>query len=281
MGSPLVGRRFALYLAIAITVASTFASVLGGSGAASRRPDVMASFSATSMDGIRCPKVAAIKTTAAAMPESGLRALARLARVETAPQLAAPSAGMNSMADATAVNMPLAERDALMSELRRAARASCGLLTISAAESAGYYLASPYVDGVGTHWINWAEVDRPFDPARPSMLLFKTIGGVPQLAAFSYWVRSAAPPTGFSGPADHWHRHSGLCFVAGQWAGEDFARSECHGVWLNGGDLWMLHAWVVPDNENPAGIFAPRSRQLCRPHTPDIDACPGQGRPGT
>jgi len=277
----LARRRLALLAMIAVAVVSTFAFIFGGSGAASRASDVLVPFSATSVDGVHCPTVASSRTTPATMPESGFRALARLSRVETAQQLSPPSSAMNSMADAAVVHMPLVARDALMSQLRRAARTSCGLRTVKSAEAAGYYLASPYVDGVGTHWINWSYVDRPFDPARPSMLLFRTAAGVTQLAGFSYWVRSAAPPSGFSGPADHWHRHSGLCFVDGQWVGEEYARSGCRGVWLNGGDLWMLHAWVVPGNENPAGIFAPRSSQLCRPHTPDIDACPGRGRPGT
>jgi hypothetical protein len=34
-------------------------------------------------------------------------------------------------------------------------------------------------------------------------------------------------------------------------------RLACPGTWLNGSDLWMLHAWVVPDVPNPAGRFAP------------------------
>ena len=280
----LFGGRRLWSLVVAVTVASACAVSFRVSGSASRASEAMVSFSSTSVNGVHCRKVASVNRPAAPMPMSGVRALERLARVEAGPQLAPTATGvsaMSDMRDATAVQMSLGDRSALISELRHAAEASCHVLTIAAAESAGYYLAAPYLDGVGSHWINWAYVDRPFDPARPSMLLFKTTGEVSQLAGFSYWVRSADAPSGFSGPADHWHRHSGLCFVGGQWAGEGMTRSECDGAWLNGRDLWMLHAWVVPDSENPAGMFAPLSRSLCRPRTPQIDACPGRGRPGT
>ena len=275
------GRRLASLVVAVTVVVAACALIFSISGGVSRVSDATVSFSPTSITGVHCPKVAPVKGPVAPVSVAEKRALTRLARVEAAPQLASAQTGMtNDPGDAIAVNLSVAERNALMSELRRAAEASCHLLTVAAAESAGYYLASPYVDGVGTHWVNWDYVDRPFDPARPSMLLFKTTGGVARLAGFSYWVRSAAPPSGFSGPLDHWHRHSGLCFRAGIWIGEQLTRSECNGVWLNGRYLWMLHAWVVPNNENPAGIFAPRSNSLCRPRTPEIDACPGRRRPG-
>jgi hypothetical protein len=279
-GRLLVRQRGAPLPRVAVVVLSVFGLIFGVSGCASGGADEAANDtrSITSVDGVHCPKVAVALRPAAPVPPSGIAALARLARVESAPQVIPMSDEMSDMSGhgqaASGVTVPRADRDALMSELRRAARASCHLLSGAAAESAGYYLASPYVEGVGTHWINWAYVDRPFDPARPSMLLFRTRGGVTELAGFSYWVRSAAEPVGFTGSADHWHRHSGLCFVAGDWSAAGLAPEECKGVWLNGRDLWMLHAWVVPGHENAAGVFAPRSRALCRPNVPDIVACP-------
>jgi hypothetical protein len=267
---------------VAVVVLSVFALAFIACGSASRGADAAAkvTHSLNSVDGVRCPNVAFGGLPAAPVPDSGIEALERLARVESAHGTSPTHAGMSGMDHTASVgSMPRAARKVLMSELRHAAAASCQLRNVPAAESAGYYLGSPYVEGVGTHWINWAYVDRPFDPVRPSMLLFKTTGTVTtgivtELAGFSYWVRSAAEPAGFTGPADHWHKHSGLCVVAGQWAGEGFTPSECKGVWLNGRDLWMLHAWIVPDHENPAGVFAPRSRALCRPRVPDIAACP-------
>jgi len=137
--------------------------------------------------------------------------------------------------------------------------ASADLATPEKAAAAGYAQVSSQQRGVGTHWINWTLVDAPFDPARPSMLLFdETPGRPPRLVGFSYWVRSAAEPTGFAGPNDAWHSHLGLCFVLDRLYLEGVAASlACPGTWLNGSDLWMLHAWVVPSVPNADGRFAP------------------------
>ncbi|MGQ0825670.1 MAG: hypothetical protein ACT4OX_11720 [Actinomycetota bacterium] len=40
---------------------------------------------------------------------------------------------------------------------------------------------------------------------------------------------------------------------------------ECAGDWIDGGDLWMLHAWVMPGYENVDGVFAPTNSKLCPP----------------
>lgn len=152
-----------------------------------------------------------------------------------------------------------AEADAFSRQWAAAVAASGGLATPAQAGAAGYAQSSSQVPGVGTHWINWTLVDAPFDPARPSMLLFDETPGRPaRLVGFSYWVRSASEPEGFAGANDAWHSHLGLCFVRGRLYLEGVpAALACPGTWLNGGDLWMLHAWVVPDLPNPEGRFAP------------------------
>ena len=271
-----------------IVGAGACTSVRGKDAAPAVRP-------ADVIERVHCPEVEHVDVAAAPTPASGLQALARLGRDESAPALAPSPSDLSDMSDMSdmdgmdgmdgtsemdhsgsqgGVPREGAADEVLQSELQRAAHASCHLLTPTDAEAGGYYLGSTYVEGVGTHWINWSLVEQPFDPARPSMLLFKTMGNVTELSGFSYWVRSATEPAGFAGSTDHWHRHSGLCFIAGQWAGEGLVPSECDGVWLNGGDLWMLHAWVVPGHPNDAGVFAPYSRALCRPNMPDIVACP-------
>jgi hypothetical protein len=140
-----------------------------------------------------------------------------------------------------------------------AVAASAELGTPELARNAGYAQVSPQQRGVGTHWINWTLVDAPFDPARPSMLLFDQTPGQPaHLIGFSYWVRSPSEPAGFAGPNDAWHSHLGLCFVMGTLYLEGVASAlACPGLWLNGNDLWMLHAWVVPGMPNADGRFAP------------------------
>jgi hypothetical protein len=147
-----------------------------------------------------------------------------------------------------------------------ATTAAVSLATPALAATAGYVQSSPQAPGVGTHWIDWSAIDAPFDPARPSMLLFdERPGRTARLAGFSYWTRSTpGPPDGYAGPNDTWHQHVGLCFVDGWLFRESMAsRDDCGGDWLNGTDLWMLHAWVVPGLPNPDGRFAGRHRALC------------------
>ena len=135
--------------------------------------------------------------------------------------------------------------------------------------AAGYVRSSGNTDGAGEHWTNWDLVDRPFDPGQPAQLLFEelTRGEPMELIAFSYWVASDGPPEGFAGELDSWHRHLGVCFMNGMIWDENMLRHECEGDWLNGVDLWMIHAWVVPGIENDYGIFHNVNPLLCE------DAC--------
>ncbi len=137
--------------------------------------------------------------------------------------------------------------------------------TIAEVEAAGYVLASANSDGAGVHYVKWSIVDRPFEPSEPSMLLFDELvsGEEMGLIAYSYWVTSDGPPDGFVGDADSWHRHLGVCFVNGYIKGEGIPRERCPGDWVNGMDLWMLHAWVVPGVENEYGIFHNVNPLLC------------------
>jgi hypothetical protein len=156
--------------------------------------------------------------------------------------------------------------------------AASTLATPEAAAAAGYVRAASQLPGVGTHWVNWTLVDAPFDPAHPSMLLFDESPLHPsRLTGLSYWVHGPVPPEGFAGPNDVWHRHGGLCFVNGWDVKEGVASDACPGQWLDGRDLWMLHAWVVPGLPNLWGEFAPRNPGLCPPSwqtLPDVLQCP-------
>ena len=152
------------------------------------------------------------------------------------------------------------------------------LRTVEQATAAGYREAGTEVPGVGSHWVKWSLVDKPFDPAQPSMLLFynTTDGQPPQLAGFSYWVASAGVPKGFAGPNDPWHVHTGMCFIDGWLRFQNVKqRADCSDTWIDGSDLWMLHAWPVPDSPNRWGDFADMNPALCRkrPNTPDILSC--------
>ncbi len=148
----------------------------------------------------------------------------------------------------------------------------------SDAAANGYVQSALQVPGVGSHWTKWSLVDQEFDPARPSQLLFhqETQGGPAKLAAFSYWVRSVDEPEGFAGSNDDWHQHIGLCFING-WLHDTnvLNRADCAGDWVNGSDLWMLHAWIVSGVENEWGVFSQVNPALCPDPVgiPDVLTC--------
>jgi hypothetical protein len=209
---------------------------------------------------------------------------ARLAAIEALPldpaHLAHHSGGgHDTWGPIAAVPISVSEQAILGAQWTIEQDAARQLLTTEAAAAAGYVQASTQLPGIGTHWISWDLVDRPFDPAKPSMLLFDQSPSHPaRLAGFSYWVRSAAEPIGFAGANDHWHMHHGLCFSNGWLMDEGLADpAACTGTWLNGTDLWMLHAWVVPGATNRWGDFAPRDAAICPApdaHVADALRCP-------
>ena len=240
----------------------------GGSSRTPALPDI---------DAFTCPPQPAVALPAAA---SSLAALGPLAAKEGAPITGRiVHAGHGRAGPEPAIAITHDERRALARELRAAADVACRLRTTDDARRAGYVVSASFTQGVGTHWTNWRLVDRPFDPAQPSMLLYGPRLGETRLVGFSYWVRTGAPggPSGFAGGADHWHRHFGLCFDAhGRLERENVTnRSECTGTWFNGSDIWMLHAWVVPGDANVWGTFAALNPVLCSRTGPDISRCPG------
>jgi hypothetical protein len=179
-------------------------------------------------------------------------------------------------------SLPPEEQARYEAEIQAAVDTAKQFAGTEAAAAAGYVQSSLQLPAIGTHWIKWSLVDAPFDPTRPSMLLFDESALHPtRLAGLSYWVRSDNPPEGFTGPNDVWHRHSGLCFENGWLARENVSSSnECAGQWLNGSDLWMLHVWVAPDVTNTDGVFAARNKALCPPdrqQLPDVLKCSTDG----
>ena len=185
--------------------------------------------------------------------------------------------GHNHAGPESITPLSAAEQDELDRQWETAVTAAARLDTAAKANAAGYFIASTNAPGVGVHFVNWELIDKPFDPAAPSMLLFDMSGAAPVLAGFSYWLRSDVAPTGFAGANDHWHQHSGLCIVNG-WVDREEVEgpSLCGGSYLGGRDLWMLHAWVAPGFANRWGDFADTNPLLCPPvaSSPDIARCP-------
>jgi hypothetical protein len=65
-------------------------------------------------------------------------------------------------------------------------------------------------------------------------------------------------PQGFASDLDLWHAHVGLCLVGTSGASEGETRESCE---AKGGNFtadlrWMMHVWVAPGFDNPAGAFA-------------------------
>jgi hypothetical protein len=252
-------RMFALAAAVVLLAACSDAS-------AKSLPDI---------DKLRC--------TSSSAPTSRPSSLPALGRIASVERLALHGkivhSGHGRAGPEPAIAAQGIAKDTLAREVRAAARIACQFRTTNDAARAGYVRSSNYTEGVGTHWTNWALVDKQFDPSRPSMLLYGPRLGESHLVGFSYWVRTSelAGPDGFAGPDDHWHRHFGLCFDQAGLLQREYLNSprRCDGLYLNGSDMWMLHAWIVPGAANTWGMFAPLNPQLCSRSVPDIVRCPG------
>jgi hypothetical protein len=226
---------------------------------------IMSSASATNVDRSRLPPDQATALTALSWSRPGTIDGVGAGHVHS--QEASPDVDLSS-----------SEASLLDSQLGVAQSSIAALDTVAEAEAAGYVQAGTSVAGVGAHYLKWSLVDRPFDPAAPSMLLFETFGANPerQLVGYSYWMASVEEPGGFAGASDTWHQHYGLCFVNGWLRSENNAdRSDCAGDWVNGSDLWMLHGWVVPAFPNRDGVFADVNLSICpsRMSVPDVMSC--------
>jgi hypothetical protein len=171
------------------------------------------------------------------------------------------------------------DQEVLDTEIETARLVIADLDTIEKVAARGYVLATAPSPGIGTHWVRWSQILEPFTPGNPSMVLFDHSKSHPVLVGYSYAVQSASEPEGFTGKADMWHRHAGLCVALSGWvirersAGPD----ECDGSFIAGGDFWMLHAWIVPGWDNRDGMFAPANPKLCPKDTgPDFLRCDSQ-----
>lgn len=236
---------------------------------------------------VALPDIGALRCATADPPVAqapSVPALRALAALERGPLVGATEhSGHGNAGPQPAIDVRGATKKELADQLRAAALVACRLRTPEDAQRAGYTLSSYYTEGIGTHWTDWRLVDAPFDAARPSMLLYGPHLGTTQLVGFSYWVRTGDPtgPTGFAGPADSWHRHFGMCFDrTGLLLQEDLRSSAlCRGLYVNGSDIWMLHAWVVPGAPNVWGTFAALNPQLCSRLVADVNRCPGMDTP--
>ncbi|HEY8548188.1 MAG TPA: hypothetical protein VIL36_24185 [Acidimicrobiales bacterium] len=137
--------------------------------------------------------------------------------------------------------------------------------TVADAIAAGYVQGDTYYAGLGAHYQNWDLLGTTFDPARPVQLLYDGTDPGSHLVGVSYVVRRAgdAPPEGFTGVNDRWHRHRSYCLDLANGgvnlSSDVLSEEECEalgGSFLPNEDGWMLHAWVVPGCESDWGVFS-------------------------
>ena len=209
-------------------------------------------------------------------PEADTDAILQMAREDTV-QPDGQAGHVHATTDAEELSAD--EQLLLTEQLSLAVGAIDSMDTVGEVEAVGYVQSSAPIPGIGAHWTEWSQVVQPFDPAQPSMLLFDVRVSPARLVGYSYAIASETMPEGFAGPSDHWHRHRGLCIDAttGWLIREGMSGPEgCEGTYVAGGEMRMLHAWVVPDYESRDGVFAVINSKLCPSNvgTPDIIRCP-------
>jgi len=155
------------------------------------------------------------------------------------------------------------EQAELQRQLREAGTVIPAMATAQDAMDAGYVQVTPYVPGIGAHYLNFSLLTRSgFEPARPEMLLYNGNDPGSELVGLSYATLSIGPPDGFVGPNDIWHVHPSLCSVGRAFViGPDTTPEQlCDSVGgtkgIGGARLHMAHLWQVPGWESPWGLFS-------------------------
>jgi hypothetical protein len=181
-------------------------------------------------------------------------------------------------------------RAVLALQLVGARNAAMKYPTVADAERAGYHLVGGgYGPGSGAHYIRFdSAAFGSFDPSDPPTLIYDGTIPTAQVVGLMYLGvgQNGTAPEGFAGPNDHWHRHSGVCLKGVDVVlpvDADVTQAQCD---AKGGNLmkittWMVHAWVVPGWESPAGVFSHENTDLpCADgtfHTDSIGRCKGPG----
>jgi hypothetical protein len=174
----------------------------------------------------------------------------------------------------------------LTQQLAVATQAAERFPTVAAAKAAGMVLAGGMAPGVGAHFqvlsaasLQGINPDGSVNPAEPASWIYASTADNAPVVGIMYESLSDQAPSGFAGPNDHWHQHSNLCitFRAGE-IGVPFAPDasvtpqECrnvHGVFMKK-TVWMVHAWVLPGWESPAGVFSHANTHIYCPGNTDL-----------
>ena len=153
--------------------------------------------------------------------------------------------------------------NALAVQLATARSVALSMPTAADAIARGYHRVTPYVMGIGAHYINDDLVDGTFEVDRPEMILYDGNDPNAHVVGLSYQVihdGDDEPSVGFVGRNDRYHRHTTLCFKGGITIGDsNMSKEQCEalgGEINDGSNQWMSHAWIVPGCESPWGVFS-------------------------
>jgi hypothetical protein len=177
--------------------------------------------------------------------------------------------------------LDVATRSVLAAQLVAARTAAFEYPTVADAVRGGLVQAGRFSPQTGAHFIKLNALST-FDPSEPSSYIYDGVSPTSKVIGLMYLSLSTAPPEGFAGPNDHWHRHTNTCviFGAGQIkvpfaADSDVTLDQCnaqHGTFMRE-TAWMVHAWVVPGWESPLGVFSHENTDvLCADGTTKADA---------
>lgn len=162
--------------------------------------------------------------------------------------------------------------------------------TLEEACAAGFRLSSSQNANMGIHVQNPNGTSIEFDPGRPQMVLYAKEGGeqltqaeqgncvdgawtgepgYESVGAVFTLVLTPEHPDGFAGPIDNWHVHFNTCAGNPEEGGVDgseeannagtFSEQQCEaqgGNFMDVIPVWMMHAYVEPENDPQGGVFA-------------------------
>ncbi len=208
-----------------------------------------------------------VKTVAVAPPTT--------AAPSCIPGAAPGSCNIDEAAQVAIPDKPLSAktRATEAAELVLARAAAMRYPTVADALRAHMLQAGKFSPETGAHYINVgamipkAHPDRvgSFDVSNPGSYIYDGTSPTSKVIGVMYLALSIAPPEGFAGPNDHWHRHTNTCveykggkIVIPFAADSSVTQTQCnkvHGQFMRE-TAWMLHAWVVPGWESPRGVFS-------------------------
>ena len=209
----------------------------------------------------------------------------------TGPVTAVPdSSNADVAAQANIPDQPLdaPTRAQLAAQLTAARSAALTYPTVADALKAHMYLAGGFAPGSGAHYmwldgvLHGIQPNGEVDPRYPASFIYDGTSPTSRVVGLMYISLAPDPPAGFAGPNDHWHRHFNVCVVYNQGtinvpfpADTDVTKAQCdavHGQFMRQ-TVWMIHTWVVPGWESPAGVFSHANPNLrCADGTYDTNA---------